>query len=145
LLKRIAALKPLSIDHHHGLALAHKTKSVAKIDQNDSELQKIWFELETHVQEVLKPHFKIEETILAKALGALNDPQINSMIQRLYQDHATLLELLSPNHPRTAIHLKQVGELLAQHIRFEERELFEIAQKKLNPQALEVIANACKK
>ncbi|MCB1935664.1 MAG: hemerythrin domain-containing protein [Nitrosomonas sp.] len=143
-MKRNAALRHLSIDHHHGLALARKAKSTAEASQDDSGLETIWAELESHVHAVLKPHFEIEETILATALGALNDPQINLLIERLYQEHTQILDLLSCNHPRSARHLKQVGELLTRHIRFEERVLFEIAQERLDSQALEVIAKACK-
>jgi len=143
-LKRIAALRHLSIDHHHGLALARRAKLAARTTQNEAELQAIWSELDTHVQVILKPHFDIEETILANALGALNDPQINRLIERLFQEHAEILDLLSTHHPRSVRHLNQAGELLAQHIRFEERELFEIAQKRLDSQVLEAIANAGK-
>jgi len=142
-LKRIAALKPLSIDHHHGLALARKARSAANSDPNDIAQQKIWSELEVHAKTVLYTHFKIEETCLANELSALNDPNVTVLLQRMHDEHAALRKLLSPGSPRTAAHLMQIAELLTQHIRFEERELFEIAQTRLDPQALDTIANSC--
>lgn len=142
-MKRITALRALSIDHHHTLTLARKAKIAASDDQNAYQQLKIWGELEKHAQDILKDHFRIEEIHIATALAALNDPRIEPLIQRLYQEHARLLDLLSPDSPRTAMQLKQTGELLAQHIRFEERELFEIAQKELDPQTLDVIARIC--
>lgn len=144
-MKRIDALRPLSIDHHHGLVLAHKAKSAANGDLNEDELRTIWSALETHARDTLTTHFDVEETCLAAALSALNDAHIASLLQRMRDEHAALRALLSPDAPRTPHHLKQVGELLAQHIRFEERELFDIAQNRLDPAALAAIADACKK
>ncbi len=141
-MKRIAALKSLSMDHHHGLALAREAKAVAKTDPDAPERQRIWSKLETHAVTVLESHFKIEETVLASALSALKDPHITALLERMYKEHATLRALLSPECPRTAGQLVQVSELLALHIRFEERELFELAQTRLDQQALDVIARA---
>ena len=144
-MRRIDALRPLSIDHHHGLVLAHKAKSAANGDHNDDELQAVWSALETHARDTLATHFDVEETCLTAALNALNDAHITSLLQRMRDEHAVLRTLLSPTAARTPHHLKQVGELLARHIRFEERELFDIAQNRLDPTALAIIADACKK
>ncbi len=141
-MKRIAALKSLSMEHHQGLALARAARMAAKTDPVDPEQQKIWFELEAHAAKVLESHFEIEETVLASALSALNDPHITALLERMYQEHTTLRALLSPGGPRTAEQLAHAGELLAQHIRFEERELFELAQARLDQSALDAIARA---
>ncbi|GJL76209.1 hemerythrin domain-containing protein [Nitrosomonas sp.] len=143
-MKRVAALKPLSMDHHHGLALARKAKMAASDEkiQNTDQL-KIWTELLTHAENVLISHFAIEESYLAAALKALDDPHVDQLVDRLYTEHETLRRLLSPNSARNTANLKMLGELLEQHIRFEERELFEIAQMKLDDQTLQTIAAAC--
>ncbi|MDC8446421.1 MAG: hemerythrin domain-containing protein [Nitrosomonas sp.] len=141
-MKRIAALKSLSMEHHQGLALARAAKTAAKTDPDGPEQQKIWSELEAHAANVLELHFEIEETALASALSALNDPHIAALLERMYQEHAALRALLSPGGPRTAEQLTHAAELLAQHIRFEERELFELAQIRLDQRALDAIAKA---
>ncbi len=143
-MKRVPALKPLSMDHHHGLALARKAKkAVSDGKTQNTDQQQIWTELLAHAKSVLISHFDIEESYLAAALKALNDPHVDQLVRRLYAEHETLRQLLSPNGVRNTANLKMLGELLEQHIRFEERELFEIAQTKLDNQALQTIAAAC--
>lgn len=142
-MKRIAALRTLSTDHHHGLLLAHKAKQAATAASQNTDHQEIWSALLDHAAQVLESHFKIEENCVAAALDALNDPQITPLVKRLFTEHATLRTLLSAESPRNTANLKHLGELLEQHIRFEERELFEVAQKRLDPQTLEMIADAC--
>ena len=141
-MKRIAALKSLSMDHHQGLALAREAKATANTDPDALERQRIWSKLEAHAVTVLESHFKTEETLLASALSALKDPHITALLERMYQEHAALRTLLSPGSPRTTAQLIQVSELLTLHIRFEERELFELAQTRLDPQVLDTIAQA---
>ncbi len=141
-MKRIAALKSLSMEHHQGLTLARAARAAAKMDPDGPEQQEIWYRLEAHVTDVLESHFEIEETVLASALSALNDPHITALLERMYQEHAALRALLSPGGPRTAEQLTHAGELLSQHIRFEERELFELAQTRLDQHALDAVAKA---
>ncbi|MCP5246594.1 MAG: hemerythrin domain-containing protein [Burkholderiales bacterium] len=142
-MKRIAALKALSIDHHHGLVLARKAKMVGTAGLQPNELQEIRMELRSHAETVLISHFEIEESCIAAALNTLNDPDIDQLINRLYREHEALRQLFSSVDICNTAHLKQLGELLEQHIRFEERELFEVAQTRLDDQALQAIAAAC--
>ena len=142
-MKRNPALKALSIDHHHGLVLARKARMAATAgDPQNTEQQKIWAELRAHAHHTLMHHFDIEESYIAAKLKILNDPHANQLADRLYREHETLRGLLAPDSAQTATNLKQLGELLTQHIRFEERELFEIAQMKLDENALLAIAAA---
>lgn len=142
-MKRIAALKALSIDHHHGLVLARKAKMAAAENLHETELQEIRKELQSHAENVLMPHFEIEESYIAAALNAINDPDIDLLVTRLYREHEALRLLFASIDMCNAAHLKQLSELLEQHIRFEERELFEVAQKKLDHKTLQAISTAC--
>ncbi|SER38097.1 Hemerythrin HHE cation binding domain-containing protein [Nitrosomonas sp. Nm51] len=142
-MKRSPALKALSIDHHHGLVLAHKAKKAAAQELSGNELQAIWMELQEHADAVLAAHFEIEESYIAAAFAAFGDPHLIQLADRLTAEHAALRQLLSPDTPRNAANLKQLGELLQQHIRFEERELFEAAQTALDEDTLQAIATAC--
>lgn len=142
-MKRIAAFKALSIDHHHGLVLARKAKMAAVENLHETKSQEIWDELQTHAKKVLIPHFEIEESYIATALNAINDPDIDQLVNRLLSEHEVLRQLFTSVDACNTAHLKQLGELLEQHIRFEERELFEVAQKKLDDQSLQAISVAC--
>ena len=112
-------------------------------DPQNTEQQKIWAELHAHAHNTLMHHFDIEESFIAARLKLLDDPRADQLADRLYREHEVLRSLLAPDSAQTATNLKQLGELLAQHIRFEERELFEIAQMKLDESTLLAIASAC--
>ncbi|SES65591.1 Hemerythrin HHE cation binding domain-containing protein [Nitrosomonas marina] len=141
-MKRNTALKALSIEHHHGLVLANKAKKAVMQELGNDDLQIVWNELQEHADEVLISHFEIEESYIAAAFTALGDPHLKQLADRLIAEHAALRQLLSPDTPRSAASLKQLGELLQRHIRFEERELFEAAQTVLDEDTLQAIAAA---
>ena len=142
-MKRNPALKALSIDHHHGLVLAHKAKKAAAQELSGNELQAVWAQLQEHADAVLAAHFEIEESYLAPALSACGDTHLDQLVDRLYKEHASLRSLLSPDSNRNTANLQSLGELLERHIRFEERELFEAAQTALDEDTLQAIATAC--
>ncbi len=132
------------MDHHYGLVLARKARAAAATgDSQNTGQQQIWTELHAHAHDTLWHHFDIEESHIAARLKQLDDPHANQLANRLYSEHETLRRLLAPDSAQNAANLKQLGELLAEHIRFEERELFEIAQTKLDNNALQAIAAAC--
>ncbi|MFU8838885.1 MAG: hemerythrin domain-containing protein [Thiohalomonadaceae bacterium] len=136
-MKRVAALRQLSDDHHQGLVLALRAKKAA--DGKDGlSVDAIWAEVARRFADELEPHFQLEERYLAPALLDVGETQL---VQRLHHEHAALRELLtSPD--RSAASLREFGHLLAQHIRFEERELFEAAQQLLSSRTLDAIATA---
>ena len=51
-------------------------------------------------------------------------------MERTLQEHSSLRRLINENH---SDNLAAFSELLTAHIRFEEKELFETAQKRLPP------------
>lgn len=106
-MKRHAALVGLSQDHHHGLVLARRCISE----------ETTWEQVRATFTEELDPHFDIEERLLLPALGS--DP----LVDRTLSDHEELRQRLQDRGS-----LPEFGQLLQEHIRFEERELFERAQ-----------------
>jgi hypothetical protein len=99
-----------------------------------------WAEAQAHFRSELEPHFGIEEAFIGAALERLGE---SALTTRLYDDHAALRAFFSPGADRGPSDLRRFGELLEKHIRFEERELFEVAQKTLDPDALNAVARAC--
>jgi hypothetical protein len=139
-MKRIPELRDLSEDHHHGLVLAQKAKrAAAGVDARAAA--EIWVEVEMHFASELLPHFQIEETYMAPALEAAGE---SALTARLYDEHRALRECVRSGGGRTPADLGRFGELLENHIRFEEREFFEVAQKRMSPEALGAVAAACR-
>ena len=141
LVRRMPELRDLSEDHHHGLVLARNAKRAA-VGEGDLSIDEVWDDIETKFETELEPHFQIEETFIGSVLETRDASQF---ARRLYAEHIALREFLVPGHSRTTTELRNFGELLEQHIRFEEREFFEIAQELLTPDELRAVASACHK
>ncbi len=140
-MKRISEFRQLSIDHHHGLVLARRARK-AETGTKGISASRVWEEVEKKFQYDLEPHFKIEEKYLVPPLEAIGEIDL---IKRLQIDHKRLRRIINDKSVRTFAALKQFGEILERHIRFEERELFETAQKRLSSHDLELLEQACLK
>ncbi len=137
-MKRAPELHDLSSDHHHGLALARMAKRVAAGD-GDRSVADAWVEIGEKFRLELEPHFRIEEAALAPALEARGE---SALVRRLLEEHAALRALVATGPGGTTADLARFAELLEQHIRFEERELFDVAQRVLSARELGVVAEA---
>ena len=139
-MKRAPQLRDLSEDHHHGLVLARNAKLAGSGDKAPS-VSEMWAHVEAVFKSELEPHFEIEESFIGEALRGAGESQL---AQRLVDEHEALRQFLLPGHRRTVDDLRRFGELLEQHIRFEERELFQVAQEKLTGDELAAVAQACR-
>lgn len=140
-MKRAPELRNLSDDHHHGLVLARKAKQASN-NKDKLLVSTLWKEIEKKFISNLEPHFQIEETLIAPNLAVKGRVKL---LKRFYNDHENLRKFIKSGSKRTAHALQSFGELLEKHIRFEERELFEVAQRSLSQEILNSIATACKK
>jgi hemerythrin-like domain-containing protein len=126
-IKRHEALKNLSREHHDGLVFALRLqKGVAKKaslkDMEDYSFR-FW-------NQHLIPHFEMEEQHLFPKFD-----EKHPLIQRAKQQHKdlkTLFELPSKSYDD----FKSIYELLQNHIRLEERKLFNLLQEQLDSQQL---------
>ncbi len=130
-MKRIPELRALSDDHHRGLVLARKAKKAGV--EGGASVRDVWDVAEFLFSTVLEPHFRIEETYIGSNLDAMGQ---TGMVERLYEEHKALREFLLPGSGRSSTDLQNFGVLLEKHIRFEERELFAVAQNKLSTDVL---------
>jgi len=135
-MKRTPELRRLSEDHHHGLVLARH----ALLARDDSSVLKVWQEVEKKFQTELNRHLLIEEKYLAPPLESLGETAI---IKRFHDDHRELRSRVRNKTDRSLAALNEFGEILEAHIRFEERELFEIAQSRLSSESLKAVEKAC--
>lgn len=130
-MKRCPALRDMSNEHHHGLVLAKRAKGAV----GTAEAERVWHEVQALFAADMEPHFQAEESWLLPALERVGEA---GLVQRTHDDHAGLRRLV---HESSAQAMLEFAELLVRHIRFEERELFEVAQQKLSDAELAGLAH----
>ncbi len=126
-MKRDDRLRPLSVDHHHGLVLARRTRLAAAGEE------KLRAEAWAHVVSVfateLEPHFVAEEQAMFPPLAAAGG---GDEVQRVREEHATLRGYVASEPTDLCAALLAFGTLLEAHIRYEERTLFPLAESLLS-------------
>ena len=127
--KRHVSLQPLSREHHQALLLCWKFRQGFAKGVEPERMMKYagWF-----WTTYLAPHFKAEEDVFFPIL-AKDHPGI---IKALKQ-HKDLKAMFHSKDSDVAYTLRQIAFELEQHIRFEERELFNDIQEKASPVQLE--------
>jgi hemerythrin-like domain-containing protein len=128
-IKRSVELAPLSREHHDGLLFVWKLKEGLAKNVSAERLKKFtfWF-----WQQHIKPHFYQEEKILSPHLSPA-DP----MLVRMSREHENIREfILNLDRDADAQTFKQLADLLNDHIRFEERELFTHLERILSKETL---------
>lgn len=124
---RTGALLSLSREHHSSLVLARAARKVAD-DGDNAAYPAMAARIEAHWQTVLVAHFAQEEQLLQLAVETL-DPE---SIARILNEHAELRMLAcGPCALEPVVRLHRFGDLLAAHVRYEERVLF--PQLQLHP------------
>lgn len=125
--KRHPALIPLSHDHHHGLALALRCRkhSLGQLNPGDpAAMEACAAEARRFFNENLAAHFEAEETVLFPLMTALEESR--ELVTRLQDDHRKFRTMVARAGDATGRRkfLFDFGDLLEQHIRSEERQLF---------------------
>lgn len=134
-MKRRPELLQLSREHHTALVLAKRAQRLSTGKESDAT--SFMDELPNIFAEELAPHFQVEEIALLYALrDASTTEHVAHMVERTLMEHTDLRQLAQQIGERDFSKLGRFGELLSQHIRFEERELFNLAESLLTPEAL---------
>jgi len=120
-------LIPLSHQHQHALALCVRIERASPIPATDLPLWQA--EIREHFQPEITVHFAAEETVLFPV--ARQFPELVPLVDELIADHKLLREDLSraETNSCSADNLLDFSRRLSQHIRKEERQLFERIQK----------------
>lgn len=133
-MKRHNNLIPLSHDHHHGLVLANLIKLNAPAYKGlPNELSgKIEYTKNFFNMELVR-HFKEEEEILYPLVKG-KSKEIDILFREIFVEHLQIKKLVEQldSSPEPDIVLDKLGRLLENHIRKEERELFEMIQNKFD-------------
>ncbi len=149
--KRHHSLVPLSQDHHHGLALALRLRQGDKALLNDGwthDRAEQARRVQQFYERELRSHFQAEEEAVFPVLRE-HSPRSSSLVDTLLNQHRIIEHLVRVIAQAKGDELEQsligLGELLEQHIRLEERELFELYQSDLSPQLMEVVGEGVRR
>lgn len=132
-MQRDPRLVPLSHDHQHALALCVIIDRTLARDPAAQSLTEQALAIVQKFDTEIRAHFDIEEQVLFPSLAEL--PELRALIDQLLSEHQRLIALI--DHLRSASDRATVQaftSLLQAHVRKEERDLFEKAQRLL-PQA----------
>ncbi len=132
---RDRSLVPLSRQHHNGLALCVLTERSLRADSSDASLARLASKIIDRYELELVNHFEIEERILFPALDH------SELITCLIDEHRQLESMVAAlrEQPSPGNLLAFTG-LLRRHIRREENDLFEQAQRALSRERLDSLA-----
>lgn len=133
-IKRHAAFVAFSKDHHFGLLLVWKTKTGLK---NDISADRISNYILYFFEKDLQQHFREEEQLIFSKLS--QDDALRVQAEAEHENIYSIVgELKQNKHDKTL--LQRFATTLDDHIRFEERILFNHMQEKLEPSQLEEIS-----
>ena len=118
-MKRVPSLRDLSSEHHSGLVLVRRIRKAATL--HDFKASGVWADVVDRFEHELEPHFQKEEQWLLPALRTVGE---HALVERTLQEHKEMRDSVRRADPEKLLHFAQ---LLSDHIRFEEKELFEIA------------------
>ena len=129
-IKRSAALKPLSREHHHGLLLSWKIREGFK---KNIEIERIKKYTDWFWKHHLQAHFEFEENYVFPILG-----QENELIIKALEEHNRLKQLFTDTDAVKS-NIAAIEVALVSHIRFEEKILFKEIESIASEDQLEAI------
>jgi len=133
-------LIPLSHQHQHALALCVRMDRA--VQANDVDLQAWQAEIQTLFEQEIAIHFAAEEKDVFPAAAQFEE--LATLVNELQSEHKVLRAFFTRAASRK-LDLKELGSLvetLSQHIRKEERQLFEGMQKLMSAEELTTLGEA---
>ena len=133
-------LIPLSRQHQHALALCVRLDRAIRAGDVDLEAWQV--EIQQQFESEIEVHFAVEEKLLFPA--AAQFPDLQALIQQLLTEHSVLRDYFARAAARELDQqrLAHFGQKLAEHIRKEERQLFEGMQKVMSSSELATLGEA---
>ena len=134
-MKRSPELASLSRDHHHALDAARRLRRVSpsNVDESIADFLDFW---NGHGRR----HFAIEEELVLPALA--DDEAWAAAAERIRREHSEIrARTAALSTLRRVEAARELGELMRDHVRYEERHLFALLEERLAPQALARLAH----
>jgi hemerythrin-like domain-containing protein len=138
---RHSSLIPLSHEHQHGLALCVLTERALNTDSRPENVSTRARAIVEQFDIEIQRHFDAEEEILFPALAGF--AELKELVAELIEEHRRIVGIV--NHLRQESGpelLREFVSILREHIRKEESQLFESAQRLLAQEELERLARA---
>ena len=134
---RDKSLVPLSRQHQHALALCVRIDRASPITESDRSQWQM--EIAQHFRAEIRIHFEAEEQFVFP--GARRFSELDPLVAVLLSDHTWLRERFSRTEAQslTGGEITEFAQRLAEHIRREERELFERLQQLMSKDELAVM------
>jgi hemerythrin-like domain-containing protein len=143
--RRHETLIPLTHDHHHALAQARRLQETAGLtDENERRNETNDF-INFYFGRAVR-HFHEEEELFFAPV--VDEPEAKDLVLRAVSDHLRLHALVrtvkrqltdGQSDPEL---LKQISDLLTEHVRFEEQQLFPLIEKLVPEEQLQDLAIA---
>ena len=130
-------LVPLSRQHQHALALCVRIDRALPIAESD--LGAWQSEMVRHFRAEIGIHFAAEEEFVFPAARVF--PELNPLVEELVSDHAWLRKRFAEGEAQrlSGVAIGEFARRLAEHIRKEERQLFERLQQLMSGEELGLI------
>lgn len=136
--RRDPRLHGLSHEHHHALVLARRARLAEDRLTEEGALEALWRSVQDEFARSILPHFEVEEALMLPQLRALGQVEEEEIVAQTLREHAELKELIASRAPR----LREFGEALFAHVRFEESVLFDRAEERLSDDELAALERA---
>lgn len=135
-MKRAEALQPLSRDHLKSLLAAKRLREATDVVAAAQDFLAFWESEGRH-------HFRVEEEVLLPG-WALHCRVDRVAVARMLEEHLAIRRgaLRAVAAEASIEELAELGQLLDDHVRFEERELFPMIEEALDPDDLNRLAAA---
>lgn len=133
-MKRHPSLEAFSRDHNVGLILGRRLVQASSLD--DGNQKSAVGELLQYWSDELADHFAEEERLLTDLVP---DSDMRERLLQEHRDFSAIVDHLS-EHPADLDLIRRAGELLAGHIRWEERVLFPAIERTITPAQLSDLA-----
>jgi iron-sulfur cluster repair protein YtfE (RIC family) len=131
-------IKKLSREHHFSLLFCWKIRQGLRMDVS---MERIGKYVQYFWRQHLQPHFREEEHILFS-------PIKDNQVQRAINEHKCIrlqIEDLTDSKNNQGKRLAKIADMVDEHVRYEERELFPHLERKLTKEQLENIGKLIQK
>lgn len=136
-MRRDPCLVPLSHQHHNALALCVLTSRSLAEDDGAENLDRLARRIVDRFEIELANHLALEEEVL---FPLLRNAGLEAAVAGLVAEHDRIESLVNTlRHEPTARGLQEFTTLLRGHVRREENEVFEEAQKRLPREVLDAL------
>ena len=136
-MKRITQLQPLSSEHHQSLRLAKKCKDILA-KETDEVIKAFSLQLKDEFDTQWDKHFRTEEKTIFSVAEA-KGKEISEICQQLKKEHQTMEKMVESISAGDYQLLHEFGQLLHDHTRLEERQLFPMVEDMFTQEELDNI------